>query len=371
VAEQGSSPVVAAPRSDEQLGIIDRIPIRSIVLTALTIGLGAFLVAALWRTLTLPAADRIPLSVWKDLLVAGVSLGAIYGLIALGYSLVYGILRMINFAHGEIFMAGGMISFFLGRAMAANGFMAANPWLSLIILFVVGAAASTALALGLERIAYRPLRNAPRLVPLITAIGASLLIQNSFQGFFGSQNRGYPLPSTLEGKVDVLGFNIGKVQLLTIAIGIVSVIVLSLFVSRSRTGRSMRAVAEDREIAELMGIDVDRTIVVTFIIGGVFAGIAGVLWGLTFQSVRPTMGFIPGITAFTAAVLGGIGSVGGAALGGLLIGVLSSTAPFLLLNGFHVPSAFQLKDVITFLILVVVLIFKPTGLLGGSDKEKV
>jgi branched-chain amino acid transport system permease protein len=370
VSEQGAAPAVV-PRADERLGVIDRIPVRSIVLTALGIGLGAFLLIALWKTLTLPEADRLPLSIWKDLLVAGVSLGAIFGLIALGYSLVYGILRMINFAHGEVFMAGGMISFFVGRALATNGYMASNPWLTLIVLFVVGAAASTAIAVSLERVAYRPLRNAPRLVPLITAIGASLLLQNSFQGFFGSQTRGYPLPSTLEGKVQVLGFSIGKVQLLTIAIGIVSVIVLSLFVSKSRTGRSMRAVAEDREIAELMGIDVDRTIVITFIIGGVFAGIAGVLWGLTFQSVQPTMGFVPGITAFTAAVLGGIGSVGGAALGGLLIGILSSTAPFLLLNGFHVPSAFQLKDIITFLILVVVLIFRPTGLLGGSNKEKV
>ena len=133
----------------------------------------------------------------------------------------------------------------------------------------------------------------------------------------------------------------------------------------------MRAVAEDREIAELMGIDVDRTIVTTFVIGGIFAGVAGVLYALTFQSVRPTMGFVPGIAAFTAAVLGGIGSMGGAALGGLLIGILSSVAPFLLLLGFNVASPFQLKDVITFLILVVVLIFRPTGLLGGSDKEKL
>jgi branched-chain amino acid transport system permease protein len=331
-----------------------------------------------WKAVTLPEADRIPWSVWKALLVAGISLGAIYGLIALGYSLVYGILRMINFAHGEVFMAGGMISFFVGRALGANGYMASNPWLTLILLFLVGAAASTAIAVGLERVAYRPLRNAPRLVPLITAIGASLLLQNSFQGFFGSQNRGYLVPPGLEGNVEVLGgssqllgFDIAKVQLLTIAIGIVSVIVLTLFVAKSRTGRSMRAVAEDREIAELMGIDVNRTIVTTFIIGGIFAGIAGVLWGLTFQSVRPTMGFVPGITAFTAAVLGGIGSVGGAALGGLLIGILSSTAPFLLLRGFNVASPFQLKDVITFLILVVVLIFRPTGLLGGSDKEKL
>jgi branched-chain amino acid transport system permease protein len=206
---------------------------------------------------------------------------------------------------------------------------------------------------------------------LITAIGASLFLQNSFQGFFGPQNRGYVAPSVVTGQVTFFGARIGNVEILAVAIGMVSVVGLSLFVSRTRSGRSMRAVSEDREIASLMGIDVDRTIVTTFAIGGALAGMAGVLWGMTFQSVRPTMGFIPGITAFTAAVLGGIGSVEGAALGGLILGVVSSVAPFLLLDGIHVPSAFQLKDVITFLILVFVLIFRPTGLFGGRAQEKV
>jgi len=350
---------------------VRRFPTRKTVLTAVAVIVVAVVALGVFRTLTLPAADRLSIANWRDLLIVGIALGSIYAMIALGYSLVYGILQMINFAHGEVFMAGGMISFFVSRALSKSGYMARNPLISLLILFVVGAAASTAVAVALERIAYRPLRGAPRLVPLITAIGASLFLQNSFQGFFGAQNRGYFVPRMVEGSVRILGASIERTQLLTITIGLVGVVGLSLFVSRSRTGRSMRAVSEDPEIAALMGIDVDRTIVTTFVIGGIFAGIAGVLWGLTFTSVRPTMGFVPGITAFTAAVLGGIGSVSGAAAGGLIIGVLASVAPFLLLDGFHVPSAFQLKDVITFLILVLVLIFRPTGLFGGRDREKV
>jgi branched-chain amino acid transport system permease protein len=365
-----ADPDVATP-GGPGLGAVDRLPVRRLVLTGVSVIVGAVVVIGIYKTLTLPAEDRLDFANWRDLVIAGLALGSVYALIALGYSLVYGILRMINFAHGEVFMAGGMISFYVSRALNANGFMAAHPWLTVLILFVVGATASTVVALLLERIAYRPLRSAPRLVPLITAIGASLFLQNSFQGFFGPQNRGYLVPSVVQGSITLWGATIEKTQLLAIGIGVVGVVSLSLFVARSKTGRSMRAVSEDREIASLMGIDVDRTIVVTFIIGGIFAGVAGVLWGLTFQSVRPTMGFVPGITAFTAAVLGGIGSVSGAAVGGLIIGLLSSVAPFLLLDGFHVPSAFQLKDVITFLILVLVLIFRPTGLFGGKDREKV
>jgi branched-chain amino acid transport system permease protein len=361
---------VTTPGRDS-LGVTERLPLRKVVLTGVSIIVGALVIVGAYRTLTLPSAERLDLASWRDLLIAGVALGSTYALIALGYSLVYGILRMINFAHGEVFMAGAMISFFVGRAMDKSGFMDRQPIAALLVLFVVGGAASTGIALLLERVAYRPLRNAPRLVPLITAIGASLFLQNSFQGFFGPENQGYAVPSAIDGSVEVFGARIDKVEILAIAIGVVGVIALGLFVAKSRTGRSMRAVSEDREIAALMGIDVDRTIVQTFMIGGAFAGVAGVLWGLTFNAVRPTMGFVPGITAFTAAVLGGIGSVTGAALGGLIIGILSSVAPFLLLDGFHVPSAFQLKDVITFLILVLVLIFRPTGLFGGKDKEKL
>jgi branched-chain amino acid transport system permease protein len=223
----------------------------------------------------------------------------------------------------------------------------------------------------LERVAYRPLRSAPRLVPLITAVGASLFLQNTFRGFFGPQPYGYPRPSALEGRIEVLGVPLSKMQVLVFVVAVVSMIVLELFVARTKTGRAMRAVAEDREIASLMGIDVDRTIVITFAIGGVLAGIAGVLFALTFEQVQFTMGFRPGIAAFTAAVLGGIGSIGGAALGGFVIGLLLAVGPQLFLTGFGIPSPNSLRDAFVFIVLVLVLVFRPGGLLGSGEAEKV
>jgi branched-chain amino acid transport system permease protein len=309
--------------------------------------------------------------VWRLSVVNGIAQGAVYALIALGYSLVYGILRMINFAHGEVFMAGSFISYFVGRAMESTGFLNRNPVVGLTVMFLVAMLASVSISVLLERVAYRPLRNAPRMVPLITAIGASLFLQNTFRGLFGAQTRGYPQVDALKGTWTILGIPIDRTEVVTIVVAGVAMAALSLFVSRSRTGRSMRAVSEDREIASLMGINVDRTITVTFAIGGALAGIAGVLFSLTFTQVSASMGFVPGIKAFTAAVLGGIGSIVGAALGGLLLGVLEFVGPLLLLKGFHVPSPLQLSDLIAFGILVVVLIFRPTGLLGGKDREKV
>jgi branched-chain amino acid transport system permease protein len=230
---------------------------------------------------------------------------------------------------------------------------------------------STGVAVLLERVAYRPLRGAPRLVPLITAIGASLFLQNTFKGLFGADSKGYPRPDVLNGTWHPFGVPVLRSQLLVIIAAAVALLGLSWFVARTTTGKSMRAVAEDKEIASLMGINVDRVIVVTFAIGGLLAGIAGVLYSLVFQQVKFDMGFLPGIKAFTAAVLGGIGSISGAALGGLILGILESIGPTLFLTGAHVPSSFQLKDVIAFLILVVVLIFRPGGILGTGEPEKV
>ncbi len=226
-------------------------------------------------------------------------------------------------------------------------------------------------AVLLERLAYRPLRNAPRLVPLITAIGASLFLQNAFRGFFGPQPYGYPKPVVLAGNITVFGVTVQKIQLLVLVVAVICMAVLQWFVSRTTTGRSMRAVAQDREIASLMGINVDRVIVTTFAIGGVLAGIAGVLFALTFEQVQFTMGFRPGIAAFTAAVLGGIGSIGGAALGGFVIGLLQAVGPPLILTGFGIPSVFSLRDAFVFLVLVLVLVFRPGGLLGTGEAEKV
>jgi len=335
------------------------------VLIALGVGWGS------WKTLSLPAAERYDGSAWRDFVILGVAQGAVYALIALGYSLVYGILKMINFAHGEVFMFGAYGSFFVARALDRSGFLDRNPIPTLAVLLLTAMVVSMAVAVLLERVAYRPLRGAPRLVPLITAIGASLFLQNTARGLFGPQTRGYPEFAILAGRWHPLGIPIGRTQAVVIVTSLLCMVGLSWFVARTRTGKAMRAVAEDKEIAALMGIDVDGTIVRTFAIGGVLAGVAGVLFALTFAQVNFVMGFVPGIKAFTAAVLGGIGSITGAALGGLLLGIMESVGPPLLLAGAHVPSPFQLKDVIAFSVLVFVLIFRPGGILGTGEQEKV
>jgi branched-chain amino acid transport system permease protein len=353
------------------LGRLERLPTRRIVLVALSIGIATAVLYGSYRTLTLPAGQRYSASAWRDFLVLGVAQGAVYALIALGYTLVYGILRMINFAHGEVFMAGAFGSFFFADAWQRSGFLDRRPVLAVLLLVLLAMAVSVTVAVLLERIAYRPLRGSPRLVPLITAIGASLFLQNTFRGLFGAQTRGYPKPTALDGTWSILGIPVQRVQVVVLVVAAVALVALTQFVSRTKTGKSMRATAEDREIAALMGIDVDRVIVTTFVIGGMLAGIAGVLFALTFGNISYFMGFAPGITAFTAAVLGGIGSISGAAIGGLLIGVLQSIGPALLLTGVQVPSPFQLKDVVTFLILILVLLFRPGGILGTGEAEKV
>jgi branched-chain amino acid transport system permease protein len=347
-------------------------PVRRAVQLALGVAIVVFVVVGSYKTLTLPAkGGRLSPDQWRDLVVNGIALGGVIAMIALGYSLVYGILLMINFAHGEIFMAGAFGSYFVANTLDKNGMLNRDPVVSIIILLVVGVAVSSFVAVLLERIAYRPLRGAPRLVPLITAIGASLFLQNTFRGFFGEAAKGYPAITTLNGHWTILGIPIHKTYALAMIVTVVALVGLSLFVSRTKTGKSMRAVATDKETASLMGINVDRVIVTTFAIGGVMAGLAGVLYATVFGFVKFDMGFLPGITAFTAAVLGGIGSIAGAALGGLTIGLLQSVAPFLLLAGFHVPSPNQLKDVVSFSILVLVLIFRPGGILGAGEAEKV
>jgi branched-chain amino acid transport system permease protein len=357
--------------TNERVSAFERLPIRRIILTVLSIAIGAFVIIGSYKTLTLPAGEAYSWDTWRDIIVRGVSQGAIFALIALGYTLVYGILRMINFAHGEVFMMGAFGSFFFADAYARSGFLNSNPIAALLIIFGVAVIISVGVAVLLERVAYRPLRNAPRLVPLITAIGASLFLRNTARGFFGTNTKGYPRPEILDGTWTILGFTVDRVRVVVLVVSLISMGVLQFVVARTKTGKSMRAVAEDQEIASLMGIDVNRVVVKTFIIGGILAGIAGVLFALTFESVNYFMGFRPGISAFTAAVLGGIGSIGGAALGGFVLGILQAVGPPLLLTGFHVPSPFQLEDVVTFAVLVLVLIFRPGGLLGSGEAEKV
>jgi branched-chain amino acid transport system permease protein len=364
--EEDSPRPVARPRTAV---LAERIPIRRIILVTLSILIAAGVLIGSWKTLTL-TEGRISGAGWRDFLVFGVALGSIYALIALGYSLVYGILLMINFAHGEVFMMGAYASFFVARSLESAGLLDSNPILSILILLVAATLASMAVAVLLERVAYRPLRNAPRLVPLITAIGASLFLQYTAASFFGSDSKGYPTIAALEGTWTILGIPIGRSLLVAIVAAVIMMVGLTLFVSRTTTGKAMRAVAEDKEIASLMGINVNRVIVTTFGIGGILAGVAGVMFALVFGLVQYNMGFVPGIKAFTAAVLGGIGSVAGAAIGGLILGVVESVAPFLLLAGIHVPAPNQLRDVVAFSILVLVLIFRPGGILGSGEPER-
>ena len=354
-----------------QLGRFERLPWRRIILVVLSVLIVSILSIGAYKTLTLPAEDRYSFDSWRNFIVLGIAQGSIIALIALGYTLVYGILRMINFAHGEVFMFGAFAAYFFSSAYERSGFLNSNPVVSIAIMLIVAMLTSMGVAVLLERVAYRPLRNAPRLVPLITAIGASLFLQNTARGFFGAQNRGFGVPEVLEGTWTVLGLEVSRVQVMVVLTVIASVVVLSLFIARTRTGKSMRAVAADSEIASLMGIPVDRVIVITFAIGGLLAGIAAVLFSITFESVNFSMGVRLGITAFTAAVLGGIGSVAGAALGGLILGLMQSLGPALILTGYGIPSPFQLKDAFTFLVLVLVLVFRPGGILGSGESEKV
>ena len=310
---------------------------------------------------------------WFDLLVFGVALGGIYALIALGYTLVYGVLRMINFAHSEVFMSGPFTAYFVADAMGRSGFLnesAGNLVLGLLVIFALAMTISTVVAILLERIAYRPLRNAPRLVPLITAIGASFFLQYFFRGLYGANIKVYPEITLLQQQVPIGEFRIQVIQILVIVASIVMMAGLQFFIMRSRTGKAMRAVAEDKQTSALMGIDVDRIITITFLLGGSLAGAAGVLYALMFKQVNFLMGFIPGIKAFTAAVLGGIGNVPGAMLGGMFLGIIESLGPNLFLDGLGIPAPYQLKDAIAFILLVLVLIFRPSGILGERLAQK-
>lgn len=319
---------------------------------------------------------------WMRFLIAGLVIGGMYALIAIGYTLVYGILFMINFAHGEVMMLGTFAGYFVLEAFAAIpapaaagadlSFLNAYPIIALVLTFLVGAGTSALVGYLLEKIAYRPLRGAPRLIPLISAIGASIFLQNAAQLLFGPQRRQYMNPDILwRGTGWMIPVGDKQVMLtytgaFSFVLSILLMIGLFILVKRTKLGKSMRAVAENKQAAALMGIDVDSVISKTFIISGILAGSAGVMWGIHNGLFNHYVGFIPGIKAFTAAVLGGIGNIPGAMMGGMLLGLLESTGPALL------GLDFQLKDVIAFTILILVLIFRPSGLLGEAlSEEKV
>jgi branched-chain amino acid transport system permease protein len=305
---------------------------------------------------------------WMDFIVFGMAQGAIYALIALGYTMVYGVLGLINFAHGEVFMGGAFSAYFLATYLEDHEVINTYPLLSLVALAFFAAMISTLIAMALERVAYRPLRGTARLVKLITAIGASFFLQYTFRGFFGSGVQAYPDFEILKGNASkgIAGdwFGIEKTLVVVFVAALVMLGLLYAFIQSTKTGRAIRAVSEDPDTAALMGVNVDRTISITFAVGGFMAGIAGVLYALIFSQVNFFMGFIPGIKAFTAAVLGGIGNLPGAAIGGLFLGVFESVGPTLVFDGLGIPAAHQLKDVIAFTMLVLILIFRPTGILG-------
>jgi branched-chain amino acid transport system permease protein len=354
-----------------------RVSTYQIAQTVLGVLFGAYLV---WRLYDMLFAHPVygP-ETWVQFAIAGVILGSVYAIIAIGYTLVYGILFMINFAHGDIMMIGAFGGYFVFEGLKAVHagtaadpgltFLDAHPVISVIAAFAVGMSIAALSGYFLEKIAYRPLRGAPRLVPLISAIGASIFLENAGQLLFGAQRRDYANPAALTrgsgwnipiGSASVVLTYTG---VLTFVLSVIIMIALYLLVKRTRLGRAMRAVAENKPVAELMGIDVDGVISRTFIISGALAGAAGVMWGIHLGLVYYFVGFVPGIKAFTAAVLGGIGNIPGAMLGGLFLGVVEALGPAVL--GIN----FQLKDVIAFGILVLVLIFRPTGILGEVLSE--
>lgn len=285
-------------------------------------------------------------------MINGLSVGSIYALIALGYTMVYGIIKLINFAHGEIMMAGAYFAFLIA--------ISTNLPFPLVLVFSMIMAAL--LGMFTEYIAYKPLRNAPRISALITAIGVSFFLQNLALVIFKANPK--IMPELIVKKPIIIGtLKIGTVTLTTLVLSIIFMIILDIFVKKTKPGKAMRAVSEDKEAAMLMGINVDRTISITFAIGSALGALGGVLYSITYTQVFPTMGVMPGLKAFVAAVLGGIGLIPGAVLGGFVIGMIETVSKA------YISS--QWSDAIVFGLLIIVLLFKPTGILGKNEKEKV
>jgi branched-chain amino acid transport system permease protein len=321
-------------------------------------------------TINTISAGKYTSEQWFDFIIQGISQGSLYALIALGYTMVYGILRMINFAHGEIFMSGAFSAYFLATWLNNIGFIDANPVLGFLLPILFAMVMSASIAMLVERIAYRPLRGAPRLVPLISAIGASFFLQYTFRGFFGPGVYAYPPIKALEGEWLIFGIGIQKVQVVVAIAAAAMMAILYSIVMFTKVGKAMRAVSEDKDTAALMGIDVNRVIVSTFAIGAAMAGAAGVLNSLMFRQVNFFIGFVPGIKAFTSAVLGGIGNIPGAMVGGLVLGIFESVGPSLFLEGLGIPRPYQLKDAIAYTMLVMILLFRPSGIMGERLTKK-
>src|SRR5205809_642081 len=298
-------------------------------------------------------------------LVAGVTLGSVYALIALGYSMVYGILKLLNFAHGDVYMIGAFMGWFALHWLGGPVNPSAAAWLVIVLMFLFAMVACGGLGVVIERFAYRPLRNAPRIAPLISALGVSFFLQNSALLLFGASFRDYGTFDLIGTKTYQIGANLffSVPKLLTFVSSIALMVVLTLFVARTRIGKAMRATSFDREAAAMMGIDVDRVISTTFFIGSALAGAAGVMFGLVFGQIYHFMGFLAGLKGFTAAVIGGIGSIPGAMLGGLLVGLAESYA-----TG-YLPQGSTFQNLYVFALLILIILIRPSGLLGKADVQ--
>lgn len=286
-------------------------------------------------------------------LVNGISLGSIYALIALGYTMVYGIVKLINFAHGDVFMVGSFVGFYAITVMD----------LSFIPALLISMATCAIFGVLIERIAYKPLRNATRIAALITAIGVSLLIENGLIYIRGAQPEAYPNNVLPMDKLDIFGVSISSQSILILSVSIILMIILQFVVHKTKIGKAMRTVSFDSEAAKLMGINVNNTISATFAIGSALAGAAGVIFGIYYIKIEPLMGVLPGLKAFVAAVLGGIGIIPGAMVGGLLLGVIEALVS---------AAGYSLwRDGVAFVVLILILIFLPQGLFGKNKREKV
>ncbi|HLO35426.1 MAG TPA: branched-chain amino acid ABC transporter permease [Candidatus Deferrimicrobium sp.] len=322
---------------------------------------------ALWLTLQptqgLTAEQALPNAIQQT--VNALSIGSIYALIALGYTMVYGIIELINFAHGDIFMVGAFVSvIFLGGIFGQSGAVDNIPLLALLL---IGALLFTmpiigVINVGIERLVYRPLRNAPRLAPLITAIGVSFILQNIALVIAGSGDRSSPQIFPLSWQIKLGGASISVLSIFIFILAMGLMLALQAFINRTRLGRAMRATAQDREAASLMGVDQNQTIALTFLLGGMLAAAAGVVWGLRFGYVRQDLGFNSGLKAFTSAVLGGIGNVTGAVLGGFVIGFIENFASSI--------GQSRWSEFLVFMVLTFVLIFKPSGLFGQATGDR-
>jgi branched-chain amino acid transport system permease protein len=317
----------------------------------------------------------IALEILPQVLIDGIVLGFMYALIALGYTMVYGVLEFINFAHSEIFVLGAFVGVeILLLLQGAGDLQALHPAFVLFLVIAAGTIVSGLAAMGLERIAYRPLQGAPRLVALISAIGASFFLQDGLR-LFESLWRNtfyltYPNLQFLDHNIQLTETLVVPVKsILVIVTALLMLLGLFLFVNRTRVGTAIRAVAQDPDTASLMGIPVNRIVALTFFVGGAMGGLAGVLFGLHYSLVNPYSGFVPGMKAFTAAVLGGIGNIPGAMLGGMVLGLLEALAASYL--SLLTDGAFgaEYKDVVAFLVLILILIFRPKGLLGEKVRE--